>query len=212
MFGRPDPFFTTEAPHKRNFLESLQRQYGKQTYGLPARDNPAFKRAMQFRESEKLHYAALQRDNDMLRGRLSEVEAAHNSLRAETDQIRKLWEQLSKPESKDESERPCTTDDTQRVRTGESDPSDESGRVVQRTEDRDDSGGGAAVPGDAPAEGTAGSGDADGVRREVLPAKSVRNPRRPAAEHTAEGPEPGSGAESAEGESDSGGGVSQDKE
>ena len=29
MFGRPDPFFTTEAPHKRNFLESLQRQYGK---------------------------------------------------------------------------------------------------------------------------------------------------------------------------------------
>ena len=53
MLGRNDPFFSHVPPHKKDFLESMTRQYGK----LPPRADGSFARAMEFRNSEKAKYA-----------------------------------------------------------------------------------------------------------------------------------------------------------
>ena len=94
--GRPDPFFQTRKPHSQNFLESMHRTYGQPAGGLPRRDEETFKRALEFRRAEKAKYLDMETDNASLRAQVEQLHGSHAALRAETDKIKALWEQLSK--------------------------------------------------------------------------------------------------------------------
>jgi len=86
---RPDPFFRSQKPHSNGYLESLHRQYGEPVGALPSRGDELFQRAYAFRQKEKKKYADLEREASLARKQVEEM-------RKETDQIRALFEQLSK--------------------------------------------------------------------------------------------------------------------
>ena len=130
-------------------------------------------------------------------------------MKAETDQIKALWEQLSKTTiTADVGNQQRTSkrgSSKASVRAGDA-PSD---RVVQPPKDSTSTRSRRRSKGVVETPKLEAHTEED-VRREVLPAGSVHDTRGPADEHTAEGPESGGGTDAAGGERDSGSPVRED--
>jgi len=199
ILGRPEPFFTTERPHKTNFLESLHRTYGGES-SLPERDDAAFKKALEFRQKEKDKYKAIEQrsievsgEMERLRMESSSLREANNNLKTETDRIKVLWEQLSKQTPVDEQLRPTGTTDgrTRSARARSSKSVGEKSGVVQPANGDSNRRRRTTLP---PAEeSVAATTQGDGVRREVLPPE-LPDSRGQGSEHPTEGSEHGDGS------------------
>lgn len=202
--GRPDPFFQTSKPHSNNFLESLHRTYGSSDGTLPFRNDASFEKALEFRRKEKAKYTDIEKDNENLRSQVEAMQRAHASLRSETDQIRSLWEELSKVKVQEDERSAKRGGIEGGIRPG----SGENG-VVQPPKTRSTRRRSARV---APIEQVASvsTGEEDDMRREVLPTSSIPDTRGQAEQHTSEGSEPRSGSPSPPEPSDAGNAVQGD--
>ena len=198
---RVDPFFRSQKPHKNGFIESLHRTYGeKATHSLPTRGDDLYRRAFEYRKKEKEMFAEIERSAAEAKAERDALQGRYDALKVETDKCRLLFEQLSK-RSNDDADRSelvragadsgATGDDEPGLRTRSTDV--HSGGAGEHKPATDSSGGGGGPVHDAhdPGEGAveAVSGD--------VPVKVLRRDehvRGQAAEHTAEGSEPGSGA------------------
>lgn len=208
--NRPDPFFATATPHRTEYLESLHRTYGEPIGALPKRDEQQFARAMAFREKEKAKYRGIEDENTTLKAEIERLTATQTELREETERIKGLWEQLSKPTTDGVSTAPTTGADPGNPQSlpkrGKQPRADgakrfvrtrgrpQRGGVVQPADDRVPDGGGAPVEERVENGGQQGGREQDDVRREVLPA-DVPDSRGQATEHATEGPERGGGAD-----------------
>ena len=193
MQGRYDPFFSHRAPHKKSFLESMTRQYGKST-ALPERDDGSYARAMEFRNKEKVRYGVMEQENERLRSEVVALTGRNAALNAETQKIKGLWEQLSKvsTRSHDEYQRDDATG-SKRISPGAGGSNGSSG-VVQSAKASTTRRVGVRNSGDKDTGKQETRGEAESVRREVLPA-DIPDTRGSTDEHSAEGSEPRSGVE-----------------
>lgn len=164
---RVDPFFAGQRPHKNGYLESLHRTYGEPVSALPTRGDVLFERAYQFRQKEKAKYASIEREAEQARHASDELSSKYKQLQEELDQIRPLFEQLSKLRY---------NNDPGNGEHANGDASDRGGgNTVQPAEDSEDASKG--VGGDVPVEVLRHDGDV----------------HRRTKEHAAQGSKPGSG-------------------
>ena len=212
-FDRPDPFFATRKPHSQGYLESLHRTYGEPKGALPRRDDDAFQRAMAFREQEKAHYKTLEQENRRLMAMVEEMQRSNTELASETDKIKALFAQLSKPKTEDDVDDPKSPPKRRGgkagVRAGAADDSGGGKRVAERPKSRRPPRRSDDVPRVDETDGGETGGE-DDVRREVLPA-ALPDARGQATEHAAEGSESGGGAESAAADGESGDTIREDE-
>ena len=184
---RGDPFFKTRTPHQNGYIESLHRTYGEPRSALPKRNDESFAKALQFRQEEKTHYANLQHQNQTYKSQYEQMQLQFTQLKTETAELKELWEQLSKHRANaDRRNRERIPADT----GANSSASAPERGVDQPAESSADGGGGVRDTANEKAERPKVR---RGVQREVLPPDT----RGQAAEHPAEGPERGSGPNSA---------------
>ena len=184
MLGREDPFFAVKKPHTNGYLEALHRTYGEPKSALPTRNDDLFRRAYEFRQREKAKYSELEND-------LKHSRAQFELLKLETDKMRSLFEQLSRPEANvSASNRATATDE---LHPGPNDHKDSNKGVDQRAAPSD---------GRSPSDGDEGlhaapvKEDSKGrVSKQVL----HRDSRGRSEEHPVEGSESGSGSAGGEG-------------
>ena len=177
MFDRTDPFFKTQRPHTSSYLESLHRTYGEPKSALPKRNSEMFQRAYKFRQEEKQRYSQLEQDYHT-------TKQQYELLKTETDKMRALFEQLSKPSSNVPSTDVSDPAVSVRAGPGGTSSGDEGVREpAAPPERRRDPVRAPSVP-DAGVKETGGKGG-EGVPGEVLPTDS----RGSAAEHPPEGSE-----------------------
>lgn len=181
---REDPFFATRKPHRNGYLETMHRTYGEPAGALPTRGGELFNRAYAFRQKEKAKYAQMERESAAARESSEKLLTRYTDLQKELEQIKPLFEQLSKQRVDD-------------VRSGATKSADSGVRDLEHAIGHaGDSGG--SVPVQAADEGKAVGKEVGGV----VPVGVLRgggDVRGQADEHAAEGPEPGSGvAEAAE--------------
>lgn len=195
MLGRPDPFFNHKAPHKKNFLEAMHRQYGVPQQGLPPRNDEMFKKAFAFREHEKSKYREMEDVNTRLR-------RENQQLTADTYAIRDLLTKFSSKVSVIKDAESSVGHRKEHTSIGHSD--DEAGVYTRKPrDDGDNDGVGVIAKGSDAARGgvrvstddkhkRCEKGGTGRMRREVLPTV-VPSVGGSSSEHIDEGPEPGDG-------------------
>ena len=121
--ARADPFFASSAPHQNVYLESLHRTFGEPKGALPKRDEEMFARALAFRDKEKQHYGDLESENKKLQdehstalNNLTSLQTKYETMKQEADEIRNLWQELSKTTKKDERSTAARGGDTAKAR------------------------------------------------------------------------------------------------
>lgn len=208
---RTDPFFQGQRPHKNGYLESLHRTYGEPVSALPSRGDVLFERALKFRQDEKARYAEIERQAHSAKEHAALIDSRYEALQAETQQIKALFEQLSKHH---DSNGVRTSSDPDPGVGGPSSGSRSSGPVEQRKRDDQHANGGAGgsggdgvvpLPDVSKDTGEAVGGD---VPDAVLPAGG--DVRGQAEEHTPKGSEPGGGSAASVDVARSSGGSSSD--
>ena len=149
--------FNTVGLGAQSYLHDVNRTYGS----LPARANSqTFARAMHFREEEKKRVDALAAENETLRAQMNRY----------TTVVTRAREELA-----------AQRDEISALNSKLSNVSHGASATRSSVGPRTDG----VSPIQEPSVG--GSGDADGVQREVLPTERVPSPRGRVEEHTAEG-------------------------
>ncbi|MAH41475.1 MAG: hypothetical protein CMO41_04430 [Verrucomicrobiales bacterium] len=187
---RPDPFFQTHKPHKNGYLESLHRTYGEPKSALPTRGDALYQRALEFRQNEKAKYSQIEADARTAREEADTLRARYNALQTETQEIKRLFEQLSKLQTNDVHPSADSGAEPHASRSGAGEPAVASAGVDH---DADGSAGAGSRSSDVRIPNTDKNSD-EGVGGvvpdEVLPGGG--DVRRQAAEHTTEGSKSGS--------------------
>lgn len=186
---RVDPFFHGQKPHKNGYLESLHRTYGEPPSALPSRGDVLFERALKFRQDEKAKYAEIERQAHSAKQHAALAENRYEALQAETQQMKVLFEELSKLHH----EKNGSVASSSRAGTG-----DASGERNGDDQHADGGGGGGGGDGTVPLPDVgkeAGKGVRGDVPDAILPTSG--DVRGRVEEHTPQGSEPGSGSAAA---------------
>ena len=177
---RTDPFFRTERPHTNGYIESLHRTYGEAHTALPSRGDELFKRAYEFRQREKANYEQMQRTATEARAHAASMSSRNDELKQELDQLKPLFEQLSK----------LHVEKNERPRAPGTDGSNNGGAEHAGADARSGGGGDAVQLAETGGEGGQEVGG-DVPVKVLRPEEHVRGQRE---EHAAEGSELGSGS------------------